>query len=297
MIQTQRLGIYLAERYNFTHFYSSDLRRAYITAKAIEDAQKKKTPTGPLVTVVPLELLREQDFGSFECVPWSSKRSNLTTHKLLKPEDVGFRPKETTEAMNKRADVFLNDYIVPQLVVESEDESTVAVVSHGLILAVLWKATLKRFGPGTVALSPEVGSKSGGRPLEYLPGWSNTGYLELDIVTAPAPADSEANVTEKALQPNTEGFTLLPGWKMVVRSVNNKQHLNNLRRTRGVGSSTHDARQKSLEGFFKKPKLVASGEDEDFSLMQPKISKTLTEATSTQDPVDVSTEEVSRRVS
>jgi hypothetical protein len=48
------------------------------------------------------------------------------------------------------------------------------------------------------------------------------------------------------------------GWKMVVRNVNSKDHLSNLKRTRGgVGSSTYDARQKSLEVYFKKPKMVS----------------------------------------
>ncbi len=292
MIQIQRLGTYLAERYHFTHFYSSDLQRAHITAKAVENAQKKRTSTGAAVTVVPLELLREQDFGSFECVPWSLKRSHLTADKLPKPEDVGFKPKETTEAMTKRADTFLDDYILPQLVVDSEEESTVAVVSHGLILAVLWKALLKRFGPGTVVLAPEIGSKTGSRPLEYLPGWSNTGYLELDIVTAPDPTDGKTTLIEKALQPKTEGAALLSGRKMVLRGVNTIDHLNNLKRTRGVGSSTYDARQKSLEGFFKKAKLATEGEDEESSSRQPNISKTATGPTSSQQPVEASTKEV-----
>src|ERR1700722_4741257 len=120
VLQTQRLGSYLADRHRFTQVFSSDLRRAYMTAKAIEDAQKSKHTDVGDMTVVQLELLREQDFGSFECMPWSSKRSEITTDKLPKPEDAGFRPKETSEAMAKRADIFLDDYILPQLAIDHE---------------------------------------------------------------------------------------------------------------------------------------------------------------------------------
>jgi broad specificity phosphatase PhoE len=256
VLQTQRLGRYLVDRHRFTQIFSSDLRRAYITAKAIEDVQKSKYPDGMDVSVVQLDHLREQDFGSFECVPWSSKRSDLTADKLPEPEDAGFKPKETSDAMVKRAEVFLEDYILPQLVIDEEQEGIVAVISHGLMLAVLWKSLLARFGPDTVSLGPEINGKAGSRPLEYLPGWSNTGYVELDMMRNPEPDEVS---TEDSLETvNERGSTKLFGWKMIVRSVNSKVHLSNLNRTRGgVGSSTYDARQKNLEGYFKKPKVAA----------------------------------------
>jgi broad specificity phosphatase PhoE len=259
VLQTQRLGKYLVDRHRFTQIFSSDLRRAYMTAKAIEDAQRGKYPDGTNVSVVQLKDLQEQDFGSFECLPWSSKRSDLTPDKLPKPEDAGFKPKETSEAMAKRADVFLDDYILPQLVIEEEQEGVVAVVSHGLILAVLWKSLLACLGPDKVSLGTEIHEKTASRPLEDMPGWSNTGYIELDIRRTPSP--------DAAPSPNVEGSlesakdresTKLLGWKMIVRGVNSKVHLSNLKRTRGgIGSSTYDARQKNLEGYFKKPKVAA----------------------------------------
>lgn len=229
-----------------------------MTAKAIQDAQKSKYVDVGGISVVQLEHLREQDLGSFEGMPWSSKRSELTADKLPKPGDFDFKPKETSEAMAERAGVFLDCYILPQLLIDGEQEGVVAVVSHGLILAVLWKCLLARFGSNTVSLGPEISGKTGSQPLEYLPEWSNTGYLEVDMMRMPKPDEVSTPCTKNSPVPaNTEGSTNLLGWKIVVRSVNSRVHLSNLKRTRGgVGSSTYDARQKNLEGYFKKPKMT-----------------------------------------
>ncbi|KAF1977685.1 phosphoglycerate mutase-like protein [Bimuria novae-zelandiae CBS 107.79] len=46
-------------------------------------------------------------------------------------------------------------------------------------------------------------------------------------------------------------------WSTVICTINGKDHLKNLKRTRGgVGSSRHDASQKSIESFFKRRKLA-----------------------------------------
>lgn len=229
-----------------------------MTAKAIEDAQRSKDAGVEDITVVQLQELREQDFGSFEGLPWSPKRLELTAERLPRAEDVGFKPKETSEAMARRADVFLNDYILPQLVVEAEEENTIAVVSHGLMLAVLWKSLLARCGPDTISLGPDVSGKPGSRLLEYLPGWSNTGYLEIDLTHTHAPDEAYTPSAESSLSPEDNPRpTKLAGWKLAVRNVNSKAHLSNLKRTGGgVGSSTYDVRQKNLEGYFKKPKVA-----------------------------------------
>jgi len=229
-----------------------------MTAKAIEDAQKSKDAGVGDVTVVQLQELREQDFGSFECSPWSSRQVEPPADQLLRPEHVGFRPKETSEAMAKRANVFLDDYILPRLIIDEEQENTVAVVSHGLMLTVLWKSLLARFGPDTISIGPHASGKPGSRPLEYLPGWSNTGYLEIDLVHTGAPNEAYTPSAKSSISPEDNPRpTKLAGWNIVVRNVNSKAHLSNLRRTRGgIGSSTYDARQKNLEGYFKKPKVA-----------------------------------------
>jgi hypothetical protein len=229
-----------------------------MTAKAIEDAQKSKYTDGGDISVVQLEHLREQDFGSFECLPWSSKRSENPTQSSPKLEDVGFRPKETSKAMAKRADIFFDDYILPQLAIDEEQEGVVAVVSHGMILAVLWKSLLGCFGPNTVSLGPEISAKTRSRQLEHLLGWSNTGYAEIDITRTPAlNGVSAASAGDAPVSAENQGTAKLFGWNMVVRNVDSRDHLSNLRRARGgLGSSTYDARQKNVEAYFKKPKLA-----------------------------------------
>ena len=247
-----------------------------MTAMAIADAQNKKPNAKQNVEVIQLALLREQDFGSFECVPWSSKKTELTSHKLPKPEDVGFKPKETTEAMARRADEFLDDCLLPQLALDEEQENVVAVVSHGLFLAMIWRLLLSRFGEQSVKLGPEISNANRSRPIEYLPGWSNTGYLGLDIAASERRVDgprvepgsihteppTAAPSIDEAAASDTAGKSMkLAGYTMTVLVVNSKQHLSNLKRARGgIGSSTYDAKQKSLETFFKKPKVAPNAQ-------------------------------------
>lgn len=46
------------------------------------------------------------------------------------------------------------------------------------------------------------------------------------------------------------------GWMTVIRTVNGREHLKSLKRTRGgVGSSRYDASQKNIESFFKRQKV------------------------------------------
>jgi hypothetical protein len=144
--------------------------------------------------------------------------------------------------MTARMNTFLDDIIHPILATDSGPESTLAVVSHGIILSFLWRALLQRFGSRSVALGPGVTAIAGNKPLEYLPTWSNTGYLELDI-KAPQSAQARSRMPT------------LTGYQMTIKAVNGKEHLSNLKRARGgLGSSAFDSKQKRLEGFFKKPK-------------------------------------------
>ena len=172
--------------------------------------------------------------------------------KLLDLGHPDFKPKETLESMAQRVGSFLDDVIHPLLATDSEDETAIAVVSHGVILAFLWRALLQRFGARSVAISPKVSGLSGSRPLEYLPSWTNTGYLELDIKLATA-------------RPGPDGLPILAvsptppklnDYQMLIKTVNCTDHLKTLKRTRGgLGSSPFDAKQKNLEAFVKKPRI------------------------------------------
>jgi Histidine phosphatase superfamily (branch 1) len=200
---------------------------------------------------VSLEVLREQDFGSLECRQWAAKPTTVGGSRSLDPSQPGFKPKETHESMAKRMDTFLDDFIQPLLASGPCCKSTVVVVSHGIILSFLWRALLQRFGPKSVSLGPGVGALPN-KPLEYLPAWSNTGFLELDI------KHSGSSIRADAALPRDLGLPKpkLSGYQMTIKKSNGKDHLNNLKRARGgLGSSTFDAKQKNLEGFFKKPKI------------------------------------------
>lgn len=89
---------------------------------------------------------------------------------------------ESKESMGARANSFLDDHLLPLLRSETiERQHNIAVVSHGIILSMLWRCLLKRFAARTIAFTPGLHVGSASTILEYLGGWSNTGYLELSI--------------------------------------------------------------------------------------------------------------------
>jgi len=168
-----------------TEIFSSDLQRAYKTAEAIRLAQRSYETN---IAGIQLLCLREQDFGfyegkSFSARPRESKKTGKETHRDEHKNDPGFKDVESKVSMAVRANNFLDDHLLPLLRSETTRiQRNVAVVSHGIILSTLWRCLLKRFASRTVefALGLHVGGT--GTLLEYLGGWSNTGYLELSIV-------------------------------------------------------------------------------------------------------------------
>ncbi|KAJ8115566.1 hypothetical protein OPT61_g2813 [Boeremia exigua] len=284
--QATRLGQHFeAVGLEFTHLFSSHLHRAAKTCDLIRVAQLQ--PTGELESahVVPevkqLDILMEQDFGSLEGKKWTDINIELQN----KP---GFVAVETKEAIGRRADVFLDDHLLPLLDdTGCHDHHTVAVVSHGIFLSTLWKRLLRRLPAKSVALSPDLQSTT--RPsLEHLGGWSNTGYLELlwtredawldilqtamshsDNIEAVEIAQSRTRKCNVSTSPakcaiaatpipaaRTTGLRIAHGSTTTVVTVNGKDHLRGLKRTRGgVGSSRHDASQSGIESFFKRRKV------------------------------------------
>ena len=245
VLQAQRLGKFLAlsRQLQLTQIYASDLQRARITAQEVHQAQHEHLKPSRLNgEVIILPLLREQDFGSFELVPWSSKRADdAFTTKVPSATDPDFKPKETAEQMKERADQFLDDFIVPMLALEGEEN--VAIVSHGLFLSALWRALLGRFDASQVSLGPEVAPTAPGRPLEYIGAWSNTAYLELTIQPSSFPRENTSTDSQTA---RLDGM-------LKVLAINRRDHLDNLKRTRGIGSGAFDSRQKQIDTFFKRP--------------------------------------------
>ena len=263
MLQAERLGQHLAKRgFRFTHFFSSYLQRANKTAKAIRNCQPhhSEDPEKKL-HVTRLETLQEQDFGFYEGKPFyarpaNSTKSGMNYHRSQHSSEPGFQDIESKQSMSARADSFVHENLLPIICKDlGPKEITVAVVSHGVILGYVWRSILKLFAHRTVSLAPglSVGETAGSTALESLGRFSNTGYLELDIqpvITAEDPAASESS--NKKISTKTDVLTLYPGLRMAVKAVNSKEHLQGLKRTRGISSGKHDEGQKRIEAFFQK---------------------------------------------
>ncbi|KAF2847181.1 phosphoglycerate mutase family protein-like protein [Plenodomus tracheiphilus IPT5] len=303
--QATRLGLHFRSvGLEFTHLFSSHLQRAVKTAVKIREGQLASTDdeikARGVPEVVQLPLLTEQDLGSLEGKKWTSQPADASG----KVAD-DFVAVETKEAMGERADAFLDEYLMP--LVGSSSASTnliIAIVSHGIFLSTLWKRILRRLPPKSVTLSLDTSTEP--RPsLEHLGGWSNTGYLELDLTrtvaevaqlceptlvrpTPSPPVSTVESAISNAANDETLTVTDLPqavasdavavdnlptvgpissiasttnsgmmhGWTTRILTINGKDHLKSLKRTGGgVGSSRHDASQKSIETFFKRRKI------------------------------------------
>lgn len=265
-VQAGRLGQHFARTgIRFTHISSSDLQRAYNTAEAVRLAQgcsKERNPEAPAqLEVSRLLVLREQDFGSCEGKSFSarqratnveSKEAYISRHR----QDPEFKDVESKESMDARMDSFVMEHLVPLLPVDSSKaEAIFAIVSHGIILNHLWKSCRKLFSRANITSVPGIEVRGG---LEYLGGWSNTGYLELDIQRLPTevPLDQSGNIQPMPPSPNKDTTLPLLPLRMIVKAVNSTDHLKNLKRTRGgVGSATFDDGQKKIDSFFKRPRV------------------------------------------
>lgn len=184
VLQANRLANHLsATGIKVAHIFSSDLQRAARTAEAIREAQSPNPPKTKR-----LQLLREQDFGFYEGKKYSekSKDGNQTgkvSHMDAHRKDPGFVEVESRESMHIRVETFIDVHLV-HLMHEVGDDRSVVVVAHGIILTYLWRAILARFRP-FVTVANDVQLSARGLSLEYLGGWSNTGYLDLEVKKRP----------------------------------------------------------------------------------------------------------------
>lgn len=107
--------------------------------------------------------------------------SGKDAHHAVHKDDPDFVDVESKDSMLRRVDVFLDGHLMPIIQAVASTALCVAVVSHGITLSVLWRRLLQRLPPKSVTVHPEVLTKYSGIDLERIGGWSNTGYLELDI--------------------------------------------------------------------------------------------------------------------
>ncbi|KAH9875415.1 hypothetical protein J1614_004907 [Plenodomus biglobosus] len=201
--QATRLGLhYRSLGLKFTHLFSSHLQRAAKTAGKIREGQLGcaggDDNTHRVPEVVQLPLLAEQDFGSMEGKKWTTQSAHATAPG--KPAG-DFVAAETKESMGKRADMFLDEHLIPLLNDPSApSELVIAVVSHGIFLSTLWKRILRRLPPKSVIVS--LDSPAAPLPsLEHLGGWSNTGYLELCLAKSATVKDNPPIVSSVDVAP------------------------------------------------------------------------------------------------
>ncbi|KAF2760571.1 phosphoglycerate mutase-like protein [Pseudovirgaria hyperparasitica] len=257
--QATRLGQHFRSTgVKFTHIFSSQLQRAYKTADIVRQAQ-----SGPLVLQSPL--IAEQDFGSSEGKSWASRAS-------IDPDmnDQPVIPSESRESMESRVDQFLDSHLEPIIAPTDSTEQIIAVVSHGIILGVLWRRILRRLPPQSVTLSPEIAATNAMIVLEHLGRWGNTCYLELTLTSKSATGAGIVAMTTSGtlaatlqpiprdMQPGNNTASLVSHFgefTTTISRVNARDHLKSLKRTGGgVGSAKYDSSQPGIETFFKKPR-------------------------------------------
>lgn len=301
MDQADKLGNYLCKTdIVLTHIYASPLMRTSKTAEAIRKAQAVVTPDASPSTlhIVKVPDLIERDFGYYEGKSFQARAADLRKtgrelHREKHKDDPGFVEVESKESMAKRADSFLDGHLLPLFDTDvTSDEHVVAVVSHGILLSNLWRRLLLRLPRRSLTIAPEVTAARGDLVLEHLGGWSNTGYLHLEIrkenqgtnLNATNEKDEAPEVTDGSPPPvlpsndaSAPSSTLegkvseveppvtsstcnskdLIGYSTTILAVDSKQHLVGLKRQRGgIGRSAHDESQKKVDGFFKKQRVA-----------------------------------------
>ncbi|KAF2792538.1 phosphoglycerate mutase-like protein [Melanomma pulvis-pyrius CBS 109.77] len=227
--QATRLGLHFnALGLCFTHIYSSHLQRAAKTAGLIREAQTRPLLYEGAATVVPdivqLPVLMERDFGFYEGKKWYEKplESKVGSEQSLEHKKaVGFVDIESKDSMAQRVDAFLDGHLLPLLdTLTGSTDQAVAVVSHGIILSVLWKRLLLRLPPKSVSFSPEL-SVAPRVSLEHLGAWSNTGYLELHMKLSTQTPNTTQNPLESTVSVNT--ISQNDNATVVIRHLNAQQ--------------------------------------------------------------------------
>ncbi|KAJ5975766.1 hypothetical protein N7481_009473 [Penicillium waksmanii] len=250
---------------HFGSVFASDLTRARLTAEGICRHQPSGEDSALLTPTLTADL-RERDFGSLEGTRWRknfpSTENNTNSSSDVVPS--GHVEIESSGSMKRRATSFLNSHLLPLLFENSHTRDTIAIVSHGVLLRVLWACLVELFDSMNISIEPGIYARHEGPASQLVPSWSNTGYMSLSIHSHPLPPplpprpgspsqtpSQEQSGTSTPVQSKSVSNALLHGWSMKILAVNNKEHLSGLRRAGGgIGSASHDTRQKRIDHFF-----------------------------------------------
>jgi broad specificity phosphatase PhoE len=250
MLQIDCLARHFASRsIHLDSIFASDLSRARITAEGISRQQRPKRGESRLSPILTSDL-REKDFGSLEGVrfsPTSTKTDNGNARRgrAGSASTLTHVESESTASMRRRAISFINAHLLPWIFDDTTQRANVAIVAHGIILRVLWQCLIELFDPTHISIAPGITAADGRPPVLLSPTWSNTAFMSLSIQTAPPlPSDTR--------NPVSDAHFLLHGWSMRILALDSREHLASLRRTRGgIGSASHDNRQKRIDQFFR----------------------------------------------
>lgn len=199
--QARRLSDFVAEnRPPLTRVFSSPLQRAYKTADILVAKQSNRD-----LNVTTVDSLIERDFGYYE---GKTNRVRKGPDQEKHKREPGFVDVESKDNLGVRADLFLDQHLLPILEDEADfggaAEHVVAIVSHGILLSSLWRRLLLRLGPKSVKVSREVIAARGQVVLAHLGGWSNTGFLELSIQSVDPPSSPELDIVLPPVTPSLE---------------------------------------------------------------------------------------------
>lgn len=184
----------------------------------------------------------------------------------------GYMDSETQEQMMARMECFAQAYLLPLLSRLTDGEGarrrqTVVVVAHGIILNVLTRVLLSDVSAseytrlfGTPAGEAGIlNARMPPRAGEFAVPWGNTGYLEAVVVRVPPLPASPVSLPRPDRSPSNIAYgdrtrtsrRRRPVLNVRVVSVNNTQHLDGLRKTRGgIGSAKFDSRQRTMDAFL-----------------------------------------------
>ncbi|KAH8114735.1 histidine phosphatase superfamily [Phellopilus nigrolimitatus] len=235
--QSKAAGAYFASTdTRFTAIYASPLKRAHSTAQAILAAQPEPKPSFLVSPDV-----REQHFGVAEGKPWSLRsdkglsRAELYAkgvYPILYDRDEKFPGGESLTDLQGRAERAMEEIVMPYVRTSSrsEENSHLAIVSHGLCISELIAALVRK----------DRGEQVGGVVGNYT-GLMNTAWTRLSIEVIGL---KEGQAVD-ADQPDPSPL------RVKVIQHNQRSHLDGIKRQLGgIGSAAHDPAQKDIRAFF-----------------------------------------------
>jgi hypothetical protein len=228
-VQAHRLADRLAKDAVISHVFSSPLLCSLRTAEAISDAQNK-AHGGNLVAIHLCELQGGADS--------ESQRSTDARPSRAKDQS-SIDNADWVQDMRLKADYFFDNYIIPLLCCDDENEMACAIITQGNELNIVAKAFFDRIPRGDIILPPNP--EQHGLTIDcsevIFPFWAITGVLDVII----SPRRDPAVVQRPPKLP----------FQADIRRINCRSHLENLQKDRGgIGSAPFDETQRTIYNFF-----------------------------------------------